>query len=124
MLSHFHQHSHAGGHRSKALEHLQPTFNNARRTSDNGPDALCLASNERLYDRAGLSRIRRALTPGGLLAVWSAESSPAFESRLADAVDVWKKAAGLDPDSSEIAGYIKRTESEIATLEELSYESR
>ena len=46
------------------------------------------------------------------------------QSRLADAVDVWKKAAGLDPDSSEIAGYIKRTESEIATLEELSYESR
>jgi tetratricopeptide (TPR) repeat protein len=46
------------------------------------------------------------------------------QSRLADAVAVWKKAAVLDPDSSEIAGYIKRTESEIATLEELSYESR
>ncbi|MFH1314565.1 MAG: hypothetical protein ABIJ00_15265 [Candidatus Eisenbacteria bacterium] len=46
------------------------------------------------------------------------------KSRLADAVEVWKKAARLDPASSEIAGYIKRTESEIATLEELSYESR
>jgi tetratricopeptide (TPR) repeat protein len=46
------------------------------------------------------------------------------KSRLADAVEVWKKAARLDPDSSEIAGYIKRTENEIATLEELSYESR
>ena len=46
------------------------------------------------------------------------------QSRLMEAVEVWKKAAALDPDSSEIAGYIRRTESEIATLEELSYESR
>jgi tetratricopeptide (TPR) repeat protein len=46
------------------------------------------------------------------------------QSRLAEAVAVWKKAAELDPLSSEIASYIKRTESEIATLEELSYESR
>jgi len=51
---------------------------------DNGPDAWCLTSNDRLYDRSGLMRIRRALKPGGLLAVWSAERSPVFESRLAD----------------------------------------
>lgn len=50
---------------------------------DNGPDAWCLASNERLYDRPGLMRIQRALKPGGLLAVWSAERSPVFEKRLA-----------------------------------------
>ena len=51
---------------------------------DNGPDAWCLASNERLYDRPGLRRIQRALKPGGLLAVWSAEGSPVFEKRLAE----------------------------------------
>jgi len=51
---------------------------------DNGPEAWCLASNDRLYDRPGLKRIRRALKPGGLLAVWSAEKSPAFERRLAE----------------------------------------
>ena len=51
---------------------------------DNGPDAWCLASNERLYDRPGLLRIQRALKPGGLLAVWSAEGSSLFEKRLAD----------------------------------------
>ena len=51
---------------------------------DNGPDAWCLASNERLYDRPGLLRIRRALKPGGLLAVWSAEASSVFENRLAE----------------------------------------
>ena len=52
---------------------------------DNGPDAWCLASNDRLYDPGGLTRIRRALEPGGLLAVWSAMRSSAFESRLAAA---------------------------------------
>ena len=51
---------------------------------DNGPDAWCLASNEKLYDRPGLTRIRRALKPGGLLVVWSAEPSTAFKKRLAE----------------------------------------
>ena len=51
---------------------------------DNGPDAWCLESNERLYDRPGLIRIRRALKPGGLLAVWSAKESSVFENRLAE----------------------------------------
>jgi len=51
---------------------------------DNGPDAWCLASNDRLYDRPGLMRIRRALKPGGLLAVWSAHPSSIFEKRLVD----------------------------------------
>ena len=46
------------------------------------------------------------------------------QNRLDEAVEVWRKAAELDPDSNEIAGYIRRTESEIAALEELSYESR
>ena len=49
---------------------------------DNGPDAWCLISNERLYDRAGLLRIQAALNPGGVLAVWSAVPSSRFEKRL------------------------------------------
>jgi len=52
---------------------------------DNGPDAWCLASNERLYDRSGLMRIWQALKPGGLFAVWSAKGSSVFENRLTDA---------------------------------------
>ena len=52
---------------------------------DNGPDAWCLESNERLYDRPGLKRIQRALKPGGLLAVWSAAGSTVFEKRLTEA---------------------------------------
>jgi spermidine synthase len=52
---------------------------------DNGPDAWTLASNERLYDRCGLERIKDALNPGGLLGVWSAQASPQFEKRLVTA---------------------------------------
>lgn len=52
---------------------------------DNGPEAWCLDSNKQLYDLPGLTRIRQALTPGGLLAVWSAEGSSVFENRLVDA---------------------------------------
>jgi spermidine synthase len=50
---------------------------------DNGPDAWCLESNRRIYDGAGLLRIQKALNPGGLLAVWSSDPSPAFEKALA-----------------------------------------
>ncbi|MCH9650737.1 MAG: hypothetical protein K0U98_21080 [Deltaproteobacteria bacterium] len=49
---------------------------------DNGPSAWCLESNGRLYDRTGLERIRRALRPGGVLAVWSAYPGPAFVKLL------------------------------------------
>jgi spermidine synthase len=52
---------------------------------DNSPDSWCIASNDRLYDRPGLTRIQRALKPGGLLAIWSAGASPAFEKRLTGA---------------------------------------
>lgn len=52
---------------------------------DNGPDAWCLRSNDRLYSPGGLERIRRTLLPGGVLAVWSASTSPAFEGRLREA---------------------------------------
>ena len=46
------------------------------------------------------------------------------ENRLSEALDVWQKAARLAPDSTEIAGYIKRTRHEISKLEEISYERR
>jgi len=52
---------------------------------DNGPDAWTMESNDRLYDKTGLKRIRSALNPGGLLAVWSAMASPRFEKRMAQA---------------------------------------
>jgi spermidine synthase len=52
---------------------------------DNGPDGLVRAENDRLYSRAGLAAARAALRPGGVLAVWSAGTDPAFARRLAGA---------------------------------------
>ncbi|MFH1312629.1 MAG: hypothetical protein ABIJ00_05325 [Candidatus Eisenbacteria bacterium] len=44
------------------------------------------------------------------------------QNRLEEAVDVWKKAEKLSPDSSEISGYIRRTEGEMSRMQEISYE--
>ncbi len=49
---------------------------------DNGPDGLTRAGNETLYGEAGLRAARRALTTGGVLAVWSAAPDRAFSKRL------------------------------------------
>jgi len=49
---------------------------------DNGPQAACLEVNDRLYERAGMAKIRRALKPGGMLAVWSASTDPMFVKSL------------------------------------------
>jgi spermidine synthase len=49
---------------------------------DNGPEGLSRAANDRLYDDAGLAAARRALRPGGVLAVWSSSPSLAFSQRL------------------------------------------
>lgn len=45
---------------------------------DNGPDGLVRPANGRLYDEPGLTAARRALKPGGVLAIWSASPDPAF----------------------------------------------
>jgi spermidine synthase len=52
---------------------------------DNGPDGLSRAANDRLYNATGLTAARRALKPGGLLAVWSAAPNREFVRRLGNA---------------------------------------
>lgn len=49
---------------------------------DNGPDGLVREANDQLYTKRGLSAARRALRPGGILAVWSAERDERFTRRL------------------------------------------
>ncbi len=49
---------------------------------DNGPEAFTLRSNARLYGDRGVARLAAALESGGVLAVWSATPSPAFERCL------------------------------------------
>ncbi|WP_419828239.1 spermidine synthase [Sphingomonas sp.] len=52
---------------------------------DNGPDGLTRQANDGLYTAHGLARARRALRPGGVLAVWSAGADRAFTRRLGEA---------------------------------------
>lgn len=49
---------------------------------DNGPDGLTRASNDSLYDMAGLNAAKMALRPKGVLAVWSSAPDAAFTRRL------------------------------------------
>jgi len=52
---------------------------------DNGPDGLTRAGNDRLYSPRGLEAARKALRPGGILAVWSAAPDTGFARRLSEA---------------------------------------
>lgn len=56
---------------------------------DNGPGWASFRSNARLYGDAGLLAAKRALAPGGALAVWSGYPADAFNARL--------RKAGLAP---------------------------
>jgi spermidine synthase len=58
---------------------------------DNGPHWASFRTNARLYAPAGLAVARRALAPGGFLAVWSGYPADAFLPRL--------RAAGLTSSS-------------------------
>ncbi|GIF71677.1 spermidine synthase [Asanoa siamensis] len=50
---------------------------------DNGPDWTVFDTNAALYGDAGTALLRARLAPGGVLAVWSAAASQAYEARLA-----------------------------------------
>lgn len=70
---------------------------------DNGPDGLVREDNNVIYSKAGLRAARNALTPDGVLAVWSAGSDPAFTRRLeragfkVDEVKVASRSNGKGP---------------------------
>lgn len=52
---------------------------------DNGPRAVARPGNGWLYSPDGLRAIQAALTPGGVLAIWSAGPEVGFSTRLRDA---------------------------------------
>jgi len=60
----------------------QATYDAILLDVDNGPEGLSRKANDRLYDPAGLAAARRALRPGGVLAVWSSAPNAAFTQRL------------------------------------------
>jgi spermidine synthase len=49
---------------------------------DNGPAGLSRRENDRIYSRTGLAAARRALRPGGILAIWSAGPDETFARSL------------------------------------------
>ena len=70
---------------------------------DNGPDGLVRVANDRIYSPAGLAAAKRALRPGGVLAVWSAAPDAGFTRRLRSArfaveeVSISARANGKGP---------------------------
>jgi spermidine synthase len=68
---------------------------------DNGPEGLIRKANDALYDLKGLKAIRRALRPGGVLAVWSSGPNPPFTKRL--------RAAGFDVNEIAVRATAKRS---------------
>lgn len=73
-----------------AIEDGEDAFDAILLDVDNGPDALSCAANAWLYSRAGLAHLTAALAPGGVLAVWSADPSQAFEERLTQSGVDWR----------------------------------
>lgn len=67
---------------------------------DNGPSAFTTSQNDGLYGDRGLARARAALTPGGVLAVWSAREDRHFEQRL--------RYAGFDVVVERVRGRLKK----------------
>jgi hypothetical protein len=61
---------------------------------DNGPDAFTASANARLYGLEGLIKCRRALVPGGALAVWSVADDRKFTDRM--------RGAGLEVDKQRV----------------------
>ncbi len=57
---------------------------------DNGPAAQVYRRTPLVYQRSGLASARRSLAAGGVLAVWSADRSEAFESVLAACGFTWR----------------------------------
>ncbi len=68
---------------------------------DNGPEGLIRKANDALYDLKGLKAIRRALRPGGVIAVWSSGPNPLFSKRLG--------AAGFDVNEVAVRATTKRS---------------
>jgi spermidine synthase len=54
---------------------------------DNGPDWTVTDINKALYDDAGTGLVVGSLRPRGVLSVWSAHASPAYEQRLRSHLD-------------------------------------
>jgi spermidine synthase len=66
----------------EVIEAAQPGYDAILLDVDNGPGGVNRAANDGLYSMEGLAAARKALAPGGVLAVWSAGPNVEFAGRL------------------------------------------
>jgi spermidine synthase len=69
---------------------------------DNGPTTPIYRDAAWLYSVDGLQRVKCALAPDGVLAVWSADRSPSFEEALSAAGFGWRGVAVAVNDGSAV----------------------
>ena len=67
---------------SRAIAANERAFDAILLDVDNGPDGLTRAENDHIYTLLGLQEAKRALKPGGVLAIWSAAQNERFARRL------------------------------------------
>lgn len=67
---------------SRAIAATERAFDAILLDVDNGPDGLTRAENDHIYTLLGLQEAKRALKPGGVLAIWSAAQNERFARRL------------------------------------------
>jgi len=79
---------------AEALREPGPGFDAILMDVDNGPEGLIRTENDWLYGPNGLAAARKALRPGGVLAVWSATPDAGFTRRL--------EAAGFEVDTETV----------------------
>jgi spermidine synthase len=67
---------------SRAIAAVERGYDAILLDVDNGPDGLTRVDNEHIYSLLGLQEAKRALRPGGVLAIWSAAQNERFARRL------------------------------------------
>jgi spermidine synthase len=64
------------------IRRAKPLFDVILLDVDNGPEGMTQSANDHLYSMRGLAAARAALSPGGVLAVWSQGPDRAFAKRF------------------------------------------
>lgn len=67
---------------AKMIQRSPGAFDAVLLDVDNGPDAFTTSANAWLYANTGVTALRHAVTPGGVVAVWSAWEDRKFEQRM------------------------------------------
>jgi spermidine synthase len=67
------------------IRRARPLYDAILLDVDNGPEGMTQSANDHLYSMRGLAAARAALSPGGVLAVWSQGPDRAFAKRFEQA---------------------------------------